>query len=616
MRNKIRFSNLFNKRMLSLAIITGIIISISMPLTYLILLLDYEKEQAHFHSYQLSRQMQTSVKENPTLWQYNVQKFTEVFSNHEKDGISIINIYDKQNNLIYSNVFSEFNLFDIPSRSAIVYNNEVFGYVEIEERIGYVIYTAMLLLLIFSFAGLVIGMILYRFPTRIVMRAEEEVATAFNKLNYLSYHDMLTDLPNRLRFNDDLTKAIENADKKGRKLGVMFLDLDRFKLINDTLGHNNGDLLLKKVAKRLQDSIRKNDTVARLGGDEFTVILPTINNSTEVAMVAGKILKSLHQPFILEGEEFVITTSIGISIYPSDGEDIDTLIKNADAAMYFAKENGNNKYQFYSPSMNEASAERLSLENSLRKALKRDELLLFYQPIVGAENQDIIGVEALVRWKHPERGILSPKDFLPIAKETGLIAHIDEWVFRTACNQIRDWQRKGLPDIYVSINLSERMFQKRNFVKFITKTFEDTGIKAKYIQLEITECIAMNDEENIVNNLHSLKEIGVRMAIDDFGTGYSSLSRLKIFPIHTLKIDKSFIDNITINSNDLAITTSIINLAYNLGLNVIAEGVENINQLNLLKEHGCNEIQGYYFSEPIPAKEFEKFLKVDQLQIM
>ncbi|HZW81997.1 MAG TPA: EAL domain-containing protein [Candidatus Deferrimicrobium sp.] len=460
----------------------------------------------------------------------------------------------------------------------------------------------------FALLGLVIGVILYRFPTKIVFQAEKETVSAFEKLSYLSTHDPLTNLPNRIQFNDRLSQALTQAHKNRMLVAVMFIDLDRFKLFNDTLGHSSGDVLLQMVAKRLLNCVREGDTVARLGGDEFTIILPHVVQMADINKVAQRMLDNLAQPFNLNGQELFITASIGISAYPTDGDNIESIVKNADSAMYRAKELGNNKYRFFAPAMNEAAMERLNMENSLRKALNREELLVHYQPIIDLYTGYIIGMEALVRWQHPELGLISPDKFIPLAEDTGLIMPLGERVLRVACQQNKTWQDEGFPPMYVSVNLSARQFRQHNLVESIFTILRETELSPEYLQLEITESIAVNNEEGVIARLQALKNMGIQIAIDDFGTGYSSLSCLKRFPIDMLKIDKSFIDNISLDPYDPAITTAIINMASSLNLKVIAEGVESEAQLAFLLEKGCNAMQGYLFCKPLPAEEFEDML--------
>ncbi len=433
------------------------------------------------------------------------------------------------------------------------------------------------------------------------------------QLTHQAHYDFLTNLPNRVLFKDRLNLELSHAHRNKALLAVMFLDLDRFKLVNDTLGHAMGDQLLKGVAKRLSDCLRESDTVSRLGGDEFTILLPGLSYKEDAAKVAQKIINALQQPWLLGGHEFHITTSIGIALYPNDGEDADTLLKHADTAMYRAKEQGGNDYQLYTPAMNAIILERLDLENSLRHAVKNKEFVVFYQPQVNTNTGQITGMEALVRWQHPYRGLISPNEFIPVAEETGLIVPIGEWVLRTACAQIKAWQETGFPPMRVTVNLSARQFlQQKNLVAIVAQILQETGLDPRWLELEITESIAMQDVEFTITMLYELRRMGIQIAIDDFGTGYSSLNYLKRFPINTLKIDRSFVCDIGINQDNTAIVSTIINLGQNMGLNVIAEGVEAEEQLVFLKKRDCIEMQGYLFSKPVPAEEFERLLTVQK----
>lgn len=424
-------------------------------------------------------------------------------------------------------------------------------------------------------------------------------------LRYLAYHDTLTDLPNRTLFNDRLSVALSQAKRNNGNFAVMFLDLDYFKMVNDTLGHDVGDRLLKGIASKLSNLLRKGDTISRIGGDEFTILLHGINQLEDAALVAQKIIDTLREPWVVGVHEFHITTSIGIAFYPNDGEDQETLIKNADAAMYQAKQNGRNNFQFYTPAMNARAIYRLELENHLRKALERDEFIIYYQPQVEISTGLIMGIEALIRWQHPEWGLISPAEFIPIAEDTGLILSIGEWVIQTACYQAKAWQDLGFPPIRISVNLSARQFQQPNLVLKVADILSKTGLDPRWLELEITESIAMKDVEFTGKMLFELRKMGITIAIDDFGTGYSSLSYLKRLPIDIIKIDRSFIRDITTDPDDASIVSTIIVLARNLKMQVIAEGVETEEQLTFLRKQKCDQMQGYLFSKPLPAQNLE-----------
>jgi diguanylate cyclase (GGDEF)-like protein len=452
-----------------------------------------------------------------------------------------------------------------------------------------------------------------------IMQDITERKQAEAQIYNLAYFDSLTGLPNRLLFKEHLAHALAHAFRTKRVAAILFLDLDRFKYINDTLGHSIGDKLLQGVAERLLICVRRSDivgrdeggdmdsTVARLGGDEFTVLLSDIASAQDAARVSQRIINAVSQPFNLDNHEVTVTTSIGISLFPDDGNDIVSLIKNADTAMYHAKDLGRNNFQFYTQSMNSTTLERLALENHLRKALERREFILYYQPQFDILTEDIIGVEALVRWKHRELGMVSPADFIPLAEETGLIIQIDEWVMRTACEQMRRWQEEGLPDITMSVNLSGQHFIRENLLETVSGIIKETGLAPRFLELELTESVVMKNAKETVSTLRALKDMGLHIAIDDFGTGYSSLSYLKRFPLDTLKIDKSFVQEITTDSDSAAITKAIIAMGHSLKLRVLAEGVETEEQLVFLRDHGCHALQGFLFSKPIPYDELVRF---------
>ncbi len=429
------------------------------------------------------------------------------------------------------------------------------------------------------------------------------------RLDQMAHHDVLTGLPNRLLFSDRLTQRLTDARRTGEQVAVMFLDLDRFKLVNDTLGHNAGDELLKQVADRLQRVLREADTVARMGGDEFTIILSHIHNVDEATLPARRILEVLSKPFDICGHELYVTTSIGVSMYPSDGSDVESLVRAADTAMYHAKENGRNTYRFYTEQLNIAATERMRLENYLRKAIEHNELLAYYQPRVCMHTSRLLGTEALVRWMHPELKLMPPAQFIPLSEETGLIVPIGEWMLKTACLQNKAWQDTGLPRIDIGINVSARQFQIADLVSTVKRTLDETGLSPQYLALEITESTLITHPDHAVKVLKKLKNMGVRIYIDDFGTGYSSLSHLKHFPIDAVKIDKSFVRNITTDPDDAAIASAIVAMAHNLKLKVVAEGVETIEQLDFLRKLDCDEMQGYFVGTPVPAEDLQHILE-------
>jgi diguanylate cyclase (GGDEF)-like protein/PAS domain S-box-containing protein len=432
------------------------------------------------------------------------------------------------------------------------------------------------------------------------------------RIYHLAHYDALTGLPNRTSFHNEFEEALSHAKRHGRRVALLFLDLDQFKLINDASGHPAGDELLKQVALRLKQTVREEDIVARLGGDEFTVLLDDIPSVEDVDLVAEKILQTLATPFHLDHSELVITTSIGISVFPGDGDDASTLLKNADTAMYRAKAQGRNNSQFFTAEMKTHASERLRLESEMRAALKNNEFLLHYQPQVDTLSGEIIGLETLVRWQHPEKGLIPPGVFIPVAEDSGLIVPLGEWIMKEACKQYRKWQDTGLEPVRIAVNLSGRQFVRQDLRGMVEKVLDDAGIAPSAIELELTESTIMEHVEETVETLKTLRDLGVHLSIDDFGTGYSSMAYLKRFTIDKLKIDQSFVRDLATDSDDAAIVIATIAMAHALNLTVIAEGVETEEQLQFLKENGCEQMQGYYFSRPLPVEKITELLRSGQ----
>ena len=443
------------------------------------------------------------------------------------------------------------------------------------------------------------------------LRLQEEVAErqqAESRVLHLANHDALTGLPNRRLLHDRLGQALAMAHREHHHVAVLFMDLDRFKTINDSLGHMMGDALLQAVARRLQFTLREGDTVSRLGGDEFVVVLPNLEHPGAAEKVALKLVEALAPPFDLDGQELRVSASIGISFFPEDGGDTETLLRNADSAMYHAKEMGRNNYQFFMEQMNVAAAERLRLENDLHRALERGEFELHYQPRISVADGAACGIEALIRWRHPERGLILPDEFIPVAEDTGLIVPIGEWVIQEACRQNMAWCEAGLPRLPVAVNLSPRQFRQSNLVETVVRALDRHGCPSELLELEITEGVLMQETADTLQTLEALNKLGVGLAIDDFGIGYSSLSYLKRFPVDCLKIDQSFVRDVTVDPDDAAIVTAIIGLAHSLGLAVVAEGVEDASQLAFIRNAGCDEAQGFHFSRPMPADQIAGWL--------
>jgi len=472
-----------------------------------------------------------------------------------------------------------------------------------EERIDTYLWRAAGTTLVVFVVMVVLGRLSWQLQQARNRVMEERIAHA-HRIEYLAYHDNLTGLPNRAFFSQLLGRSMRHARRYERHLALLFLDLDRFKTINDSLGHEAGDELLQEIARRLEGSVRESDTVARLGGDEFVVMLPEMVEATQVVPVADKILAAVARPFTLAEQEFRITVSVGVSMFPEDGEDEQTLMKNADIAMYFAKEQGKNNFQFYSEELTADTLERLALESSLRNALENGEFRLFYQAKRDMGNNRITGMEALLRWDHPDLGLILPMQFIPLAEETGLIVPIGRWVLENACRQNVEWQREGFPPLTMAVNLSARQFLDDGLLDDIKNALRETRMDPALLEVEITESMIMRDMERTIQILKDLKLMGVRVAIDDFGTGYSSLSNLKEFPLDTIKIDGSFIRDVVRSVEDKGLTEAVIAVGKSLSLTVVAEGVESADQADFLRAHSCDEFQGFYINHPMPADDF------------
>ncbi|OGI50291.1 MAG: hypothetical protein A3B81_01540 [Candidatus Muproteobacteria bacterium RIFCSPHIGHO2_02_FULL_65_16] len=467
----------------------------------------------------------------------------------------------------------------------------------------------LLMLLALAFGGVLLLRWQIAPLTRKLLEEIGERRAAEDHLTFVAHHDSLTGLPNRALFNDRLKQALIDAGRHKRVVGVMFLDLDNFKNINDSFGHKAGDLLLQGVAERLGQCLRPGDTVSRLSGDEFTLILGDMAQAGDANRLAQKIVEDFRLPYGVDGREIFVTASLGVALFPLDSRDREELLKYADIAMYRAKEQGKNSYQFYAAEMSAAATERLLLQSGLRVALERKEFTLHYQPQVDMTTGRIVGMEALVRWKHPERGWIPPDKFIPIAEEIGLITPIGEWVLRTACAQNKAWEDAGLSGYRVAVNISGHQIRQQDFVEAVTRVLRQTGLRPQSLGLELTESVLMHGGEENIAKLRMLEVMGIHISIDDFGTGYSSLGYLKLFPIDVLKIDRTFVRDVTTNPDDAAIASAIITLAHSLGIQVVAEGVETKEQLAFLRSRRCDGIQGYYFSKPLPAGECEALLR-------
>ena len=441
-----------------------------------------------------------------------------------------------------------------------------------------------------------------------VTRDISERADAESQVHYLAHYDLLTGLPNRALFRDRLLQAMAQAKRTSTLVAVMFLDIDHFKDVNDSLGHAIGDQLLKEIAQRIRACVRETDTVARFGGDEFGLIQTNLNTVEGTADLADRLITDIGKPFHIDGHEIHTAASIGVTIYPFDDHNAEDILKNADMAMYKAKREGRGRYQFYVAELNKIIQQRTAIERDLRTALAKDQLRLHYQPQLDLSTGQVVGVEALLRWQHPERGDISPVEFIPVAESTGLIMPIGEWVLRTACQQARAWQDAGLPPVRVAINLSAVQFRHKNLHETITQALADSHLEPCWLEVELTESLIMKDVRTTIETLQNLHELGVQISIDDFGTGYSSLSYLTRFPINKIKLDKSFVRDVD-KKDGAAIAHTVITLGHSLNMKVMAEGVETVEQLHFLREHGCNEVQGYYFGRPMPPGAIERLLR-------
>ncbi len=466
-----------------------------------------------------------------------------------------------------------------------------------------ILYFIICLLVFGVLLGVVIKLIWNRLQIAHHRRLESE-----EEARYLAEYDTLTRLPNRRSLENRLQQSIAQAQRTKQQLAILLIDLDRFKVINDALGHQAGDLLLKAVAERLQESVRKGETLSRHGGDEFVILLTELARIEDAAYVGQRILDALAQPLEIADQELNVAASIGISLYPNDGETSDILLKNADLAMYHAKGRGGNNYHFFTIELNAKTSKRMRLENSLHQALQRDEFFLVYQPMVDLASSEVCGMETLLRWQHPEQGLISPLDFIPIAEETGLIVPLGEWVLETACRQAKAWQEQGFKPLHMSVNLSARQFRQTDLAYTIARILQQSGLASQWLELELTESLLLENVEDTIATMYQLTDLGVTLSIDDFGTGYSSLAYLKRIPLSTLKIDRMFVKEVVTNSGDAAIVAALIELAHKLNIKVVAEGVETEQQLSALIGQRCDMMQGYYFSPPLSVEAFGQLL--------
>lgn len=539
-----------------------------------------------------------AINRNPTMWRFEEHKLLALVEDDaERNGFfTTYSILDQDRSLIVSSSEKQLTWPVISHDKALYDSTALVGYYKVEQSLRPLLAKTFWAFTGGGVLGLLVAFSLKFLPLRALQRSQQHLV-------HLAHHDTLTGLPNRALLNDRLEQAILHAKRYDRCVTVVFIDLDNFKHINDSLGHDIGDELLRQVADRMQRLVRGTDTVVRLGGDEFVIVLFDQPEKTEsvvgtIERLRSKIAEPMHiGPHVLE-----VTPSMGLASFPADGTDVNTLLKNADSAMYQAKDLGRNNFQFYTPELNRKMQERVFLKEGLTKAMKDSEFVLVYQPQVDLRSKQIVGVETLIRWKHPERGMIPPVEFIPMAEETGMIVQIGEWVLRTACQQNKAWQNAGMAAIKMSVNVSPRQFREKSFVACVKSVLEDTGLDPQYLELEITESLIMENVDKAVATMKDLNALGVQLSIDDFGTGYSSLSSLKHFPVARLKIDQSFVKGLPGDKDDNAIAMAVIALGHRLNLKVVAEGVESDQQRTFLHDNDCDEMQGYHFSKPIPAE--------------
>ncbi|MFC5513532.1 putative bifunctional diguanylate cyclase/phosphodiesterase [Massilia jejuensis] len=593
----------------TITVCVSIAVGVALPGLYFLTKFNHQHGEvaafAHIHGSLVTN----AINKNPHMWRFEEHKLMALmadFSNTEHGGVT----HNK-----YNSVHSLLNL----DRSAILRNDEAVlpwpvlshevtlydatkpvAFYRVEQTMRGMMIETLFVAGFGMLLALLIAIPLRTLPLRALRQSQQ-------RLVHMAHHDILTGLPNRALLDDRLNQAILYARRYERQVTLVFIDLDNFKTINDSLGHDIGDELLKETAERMKQTVRQTDTVVRLGGDEFVIILFDQPEKAEsITNTLQKVRDVIAQPLAIGSHTLRVTCSMGLATYPEDGEDVTTLLKNADAAMYQAKALGRNNFQFYTPEMNSKLQERVFLQQGMLDALAKNEFVLLYQPQVHIQTGQIIGVETLIRWQHPELGLIPPLRFIPLAEETGMIVQIGEWVLRTACKQNKAWQALGMPPIKMSVNVSPRQFKEKNWALIVSSALQESGLEAKYLELEITESLIMENVERAIAVMNELQEMGVQLSIDDFGTGYSSLSSLKHFPVARIKIDQSFIRSLPGNDEDQSIAMAVIALGHKLKLKVVAEGVETEQQRAFLYENECDEMQGYHFSKPVPAASIEQ----------
>ncbi len=591
----------FKRRMFIMAIFIAVFVSVSVPLTYFLTSLQDYKMKAKCLSEEVSERVVKIIKKDPELWRYSATKLIQVFDENESKKILIIRVYDSNKQLIKEEKYPKNNFFSCRGKINIVYNNVTFGYVELWISTGYLLYNSGILFLIVIILSSILSFVLFRFHEKIIEKAEMDIYKNTARLNQLSYFDHVTNLRNRTFLSEIFPSLISASDS----FTLVFLDLDNFKHINDFYGHSYGDMFLFEVSKRLKELIRSDDIIIRFGGDEFIIIFLNFTSRQNIDKKLKSIIRSFSNPIYLNEMSLFATASIGVTIFPDDGEDLTHLLRNADIAMYTAKRNGRNNYCFYSDKMRTDSFGNLSLVNDMHQAIENKEFVLYYQPKFDIQTGDIVGCEILLRWLHPTLGLISPGRFIPLAEDNGLIVHIGEWVIRESFKQIKKWYSNySIKPMRFSINISPHQFHQESLIPYIKTELGINKLSPEYIELEITENIALQNIETVFDKLNEIKRIGLNISIDDFGKGYSALNYLKVFPIDAMKIDMQFIQGINKEKGNVAIISSMITLAHDLGVHVVAEGIETLEQLNVLREKKCDFGQGYIFSKPVPAEEF------------
>ena len=604
---------------LTLAIACGIsiLITILVPAAYFFISYQHLRSELHVLSVLSADDVTGLIRSDSTLWRYEDLRLSEMLEQRSRNAANDSRIIYDTSGAVIAGDPSAVPLFHISHTQDIYDAGVVVARIEISRSLAPLLFSTLLVALCSAACVAVVFFTLRTLLNRSTRKAYQ--ALRDNRKKYRSLHetlkermaysDQLTELPNRTLFLDRLKQAVASATQNDSTLAVFFLDLDRFKVFNDTMGHAVGDQLLIGVSRRVQRQIRSSDTLARMGGDEFCIVAINPGEKLNAPNIAQKLIDSMLPPFRIGCHELHVTTSIGIAVFPDDGIDAETLVRNADLAMYSAKEAGRNTYNFYSPEMNRNAHIRMELETGMRNALELGEFFLEFQPIMNAETRTIAAAEALVRWNHPTRGRIPPNEFIPLAEETGLILPLGEWVLRTVCSTMKTWNDSGLPQIRFSVNVSSRQIEQQNFADIVRNVLHATGANAAQLEIELTESCLVNHASTNLAEVFDLRKLGISIAIDDFGTGYSSLGYIKTLPIDHIKIDRSFVTDISSNIQDQAIVEAIITMSQKLGIRNIAEGVETFEQLEFLQTQGCNEIQGYYFHRPLSLGDFEILLR-------